>query len=256
MPTNKPTIKELLDTNEFELPIGYTDSEGTFHKTIKLTEMTGEVDEALGDAKVRQNAGKMLTEALAGIVERIGTMKKHKKDDIRKLYNADRDFLLLMNFKVSVGEEIEWVDDCPSCGKKHDVLVNVDDVPVHYMAQDEPKIIELELPNGVKDAEGNVYKKIKLSLPNGEVQERIFPVLQQNPRQAITHILNMTCEDIEGLSHWNIETFQKMTKKDRSFISKELAKIEVGADLSPKVSCPNCGEEYESTIPVMTLLGE
>jgi hypothetical protein len=256
MPSNEQTIKDLLDTNEFELPIGYTDSDGTFHKTVKLQEMTGEVDEALGDAKVRQNAGKMLTEALNGVVERIGTMKSVKKEDIRKLFNPDRDFILLMNHLVSIGEEIEWTEECPSCGKKHDIIVNINNIPVKYMAQDESKIIEMELPNGIKDAEGKVYKKIKFSLPTGEVQERIFPTLQVNPKQAVTHILNMTCEDIVGLSHWNPDTFKKMTKKDRTFISKKLAEIEVGPEMSPKVTCASCSYEYESTIPVMTLLGE
>lgn len=250
------TIKEVLDDNEFELPVGYVDGDGVLHKTAKLQEMTGEVDEAIADQKVRTNAGKMVTEALNGVVTNLGTMRKHNKDTIRNLCNPDRDFLLLMNYKVSIGEDVEWTDVCPKCEGKHEVIVNIDSIPVKYMTQDEPKELVLELPNGIKDAEGKVYKKMKVSIPTGMVQERIFPIIQGNPNQAVTQMLAMVTEDIEGLSHWNFETFRKMTKKDRKYISEQLSKVEVGADLAPKVSCANCGHEYKAQIPVMTLLGE
>lgn len=253
---NERTIKEVLDDNEFELPIGYTDSDGVLHKTALLKEMTGEVDEAIADQKVRTNAGKMVTEALNGVVERLGTMKRTNKDTIRNLSNVDRDFLLLMNHKVSIGDEIEWLDICPKCDGKFEVHIQIDSIPVKYMTQDEPKIIDLELPSGVKDAEGKVYKKMQISIPTGLVQERIFPLIQQNPNQAVTQMLAIITESIEGLSHYNFETFRKMTKKDRKYIQEQIGKIEVGADLSPEVSCANCGHNYKSTIPVMTLLGE
>ena len=255
MPQDERTLKDVLDTNEFELPIGITIN-GEFHKTVKLTEMTGIVEEAIADAKVRTNGGKVITEAIYGITEQIGNLKKKNKNMIRDMYSSDRDFLLLMNHKVSVGDTIEFTDECPSCGFKSDIKIDVDDIPVKYMREDEPKVIKIELPNGVKDAEGKVYKKMTISLPTGRVQEQIFNLLRQNPNQAVTQMLNFICEEIEGLSHWNTDTFRNMTKKDRKYISAQLGKVEVGPNLSPEVSCASCGHEYESTIPVQVLLGE
>ena len=253
---NERTIKEVLDTDEFELPIGYVDSNGNFHKTVKLQEMTGEVEEAIADAKVRTNGAKIITEAISGVVERLGSMKKFTKNDARNLYVADRDFIILMNHKVSIGDEIEWTEECPRCNGRFDITVEIDNIPIKYATQDEPKIIEIELPNGIKDAEGKVYKKLKVSYPTGMVQERIFPLLQQNPSQAVTQMLALITEDIEGLSHWNYETFRKMTKKDRKAISDALAEKKIGADMNPEVQCASCGYKYKTTIPVMTLLGE
>lgn len=253
---NEKTIKEILDTDEFELPVGFTDSQGTFHKTVKLTEMTGEVEEALADPKVRNNGGKVVTEAIVGVVERLGSMKKFTKADARNLLNVDRDFILLMNHLVSEGEEIEFADECRKCGSGFDVKVNINDIKVSYATEDEPKLIDVVLPNGIKDAEGKVYKEMKISFPTGTVQERIFPLLQSNYQQAITQMLAMITEEVKGLSHWNFETFRKMTKKDRKAISEALAKVKIGADLSPNVQCPNCGHEYKTPVPVMTLLGE
>lgn len=253
---NERTIKEALADNEFELPIGYTDKDGNFHKTVILKEMTGLVDEAISDAKIRSNPGKMVTEALHGVTEKLGTMKNVSKDAIRNLTNTDRDFMLVMNHKVSIGDTIEWNETCPSCNSKFDATIDIDKLSIKYMTEDEPKELTLELPRGVEDAEGKLYKKIRVSLPTGAVQERVIPLVQQNPSQAITQLLVQITEDIEGLSHWNFETFQRMTKKDRNYIGKEVNKTEVGVNLNPMVSCASCGHAYESTIPVMTLLGE
>lgn len=253
---DEPTIKEVLEENEFELPIGFTDADGVLHKTVKLREMTGEVDEAIGDAKVRTNVGKVTTEALYGVVESIGTMRKHSKDTVRSLTNVDRDLIMLMNHKVSIGETIEYVDSCPSCGAKSDISVDVDKIPVRYMTEDEPKTLELELPSGVKNAEGQVFKKIILEIPNGTVQERIFPMFSQNYNSAITQMLAMITKDIPGLSHYNFKTFQQMTKRDRKYINDQLAAIDVGVDMQVPVECSGCGKSYKSPIPYMTLLGE
>lgn len=245
-----------LGHNEFELPVGYTDGDGVLHKRVTLREMTGEVDEAIADQKIRSNPGKVVTEAILGVVEKLGTVKKVNRDIVRKLTNTDRDFILAMNHIVSIGDEAEWTEECPKCFTKYDASIGIETLPVKYMTDDEPRESVLELPVGIKDAEGNVYKKLRVSLPTGEVQEKVMPTVHQNPNQALTQMLAMITEEVEGLSHWNFITFQKMTKRDRKYITTELGKIEVGISLTPKVSCADCGHSYTTTIPVMTLLGE
>lgn len=245
-----------LDTNEFELPIGFKDKDGNFVKTVTLKEMTGLVDEAIADVKIRNNPAKMVSEALFGVIEKFGNGKSPTKDAVRNLTTFDRDYLLLMNHKVSLGDDIEWEEQCVRCGGKFDANINIDNIPTKFMTEDEPKEYEIELPVGVKDAEGKVYKKIKVTLPDGVVQEKIVPMLQENPVKAITQMLTLITEDIQGLSHWNFKTFQEMTKKDRNFIANELKKVDAGPNLNPMVSCPSCGHTYSSQIPPMKLLGE
>lgn len=252
----KPTILEILDDNEYELPVGYVDKDGTLHKTVKLREMTGLVDEAIADQKVRGNPGKMVTEAIFGVLESVGTIKNITKDIVRNLNNADRDFIMLMNHKYSLGDEVEWEGNCEKCGDKFEASIHINNLETKYMTQDEPKLFEVVLPKGIADAEGKLHKKLTVSMPNGIVQEKVVPILQQNPNQAVTQMLSLITEDIEGMEYWNIETFQKMSKKDRKHIADTLRKIEVGVDLAPMVSCATCGHAQKSTIPVMTLLGE
>lgn len=257
MPTTNPTIEEVLDANEFEMPIGYTDENGVFHKTFKLTEMTGEVDESLGDAKVRSNGAKMITEVLYGVVESIGTMKKVTREDIRKLSNPDRDFMLLMNYKYSMGDEMEWDDECTKCGGKNDLMLNVNDVKTTYMTQKESDAkIKVTLPIGIKDGEGKYHKELLCTFPNGKLSEQMFPIVRENPRKAITMMIANMVEKVVGYENWNYETFRKMSKKDRTHIQKTMQEIEVGAEMSTKAECFHCGETFQSAIPIQTLLGE
>jgi len=254
--SKEKTIKELLEDDTFELPVGFTDSTGTFQKTVKIRELTGAIEEALAEPKIRQNGGKVITEAVYSLVEQAGNMKKFTKMDARNLTTADRDFILLMNHKVSLGDEIEYQAQCTHCGEIADTTVNIDDIPVTYATEDEPKQIPVTLPRGIKGKDGEVFKELKISYPTGLVQERILPTLSKNHIQAVTQMISMCVESIKGLEHYNFDTFREMGKKDRNAVQDALNKLKVGADLAPEVECPNCGKDFKAPITTATLLGE
>jgi T4 bacteriophage base plate protein len=255
VPQNKPTIKEHLGEDVFELPVGIK-IDGVFHKTFTLTEMTGAVEEKLMDKKVRTNGGKVMTEAVFGVLETLGNLKKVNKNTVQQMFTVDRDYILLMSYKNSIDDVIEMTETCPHCGTKNDITINVDDIEVNYLAEDEERILEFELPKGVKDGEGKYHKKMKLSFPTGMVQETIFKQVQENPVAGISSMLSFICEDIEGMEHWNPDTFRNLTVRDRKFIQKKVNEIQLGPDLSPKVDCSSCGEEFFAVISATTLLGE
>lgn len=252
---NTKTLENLAE-NQFELPVGFTDKNGVFHKTFTLQEMTGKVDEAIADRKVRTNPGKMVTELINGVVTQIGDIKMDKMI-ARQLSNPDRDYILLMNYLYSLGETIEWEDVCPVCREKMQVELEVANINVNYMTEDEPRILELELPRGIKHpVTGELHKHIKVSLPNGMVQERVFGTVAKNPNAALTMILQLCTEEIKGMSTWDIETFQNMSKRDRKFVNEAIDSVQVGADMFAELECPECGHEFKSTVPLMELMGE
>lgn len=245
-----------LQEGEYELPVGYTDKDGVIHKKFTLREMTGEVDEAIAEKKVRVNAGKIVTETIYGVLESLGTLTRIDRAVVKKLTNADRDYIMLMNFKNSIDDVLEWQDSCPYCDARADISLEIDKVKVKYLPENEVRLIHTELPKGIRGENGEIYKEITLSLPNGLVQEQIFGKVDKNPAEAISHILAMCTEEIKGLKSYNFDTFKKMTKKDRSHINKVIGKVDVGAQMWTEVECPDCGGSYESSIPLMQLLGE
>lgn len=256
MQENIKAILEQLNDNEFLLPVGYLDDEGVLHRKVKLTPMTGESEEMMADAKVRDNAGKMITELLYSVVEEIGTVKKVNREVLRELSNKDRDFLLLKNAQVSVGDDISFIDQCPHCKGKSEININIAGIEVKYLDSEEPREFTFDLPNGYKDAQGKVHKTITVKLPTGRVQERIATVLRANPAQAVSLMLQLITKKLGDLDFINPEVFKKMTKKDRDFISKQLEKVEVGVSFNVDTVCPSCGAEYTTGIPLTSLLGE
>lgn len=252
---DKNTVTNL-EANEFELPIGYVDRDGKLHKTFKLREMTGEVDEAIADKKVRNNAGKIVTELIHGVVESIGTLPRIDRNIIRALTNTDRDFIVLMNHQYSLDEEVKYTEACPACGDRFEVEVRIDRIPVKYMTEDEPRKIVVELPHGFQDEEGNRYKEVTLSFPTGMLQEKIFSTFEKNPQQAITQMLAMCTESVKGYDSYRYDDFTKLTKKDRKVLSDALGELKVGVELNADVDCAECGHNFKSPIPLMTLLGE
>lgn len=248
--------KLFLDDNEFVLPVGIIDESGCLHKTVKLRPMTGETEEAIADPKVRDNGGKIVTELLYSVIESIGTLPKVNRDMIRALTIADRDFLLLMNRKVSIGEEISYVDSCLHCKTKNEVNLNVSNIPVKVLDEKDSKELTFDLPNGYRDASGTVHKTITVSFPSGVVQERVASLVRSNPAQATTLMLTLITKKLGSLDFVNPDIFKSMTKRDRDEISKRVTSIDAGATLNSTVTCSGCGEEFTTYINIQSLMGE
>lgn len=256
MSENIKSILESLGEDEFLLPVGYTDAEGVLHRNISLVPMTGETEEAIADPKVRDNGGKMITELLFSIVDKLGTVKKVNKEVLRDLTTFDRDFLLIKNAQVSIGDEITYQDKCSHCRGNNEVNVNLKDMEVKYLSVDDERELTFDLPRGYKDKDGKVHKKITIIIPTGRVQERIAQLIRTNPASATTMMLQLITKKLGDLPFINPDVFKSMTKKDRDFISKKIAELEVGVSFSFPVVCSQCGEEYTTTIPLQSLLGE
>ena len=256
MSENIKTIMNELGENEFLLPVGLKDKDGVVHRTITLTPMTGETEEAIADPKVRDNGGKIITALLESVTEKIGTLPRVTKDTIRDLTTIDRDFLLIKNRQVSLGDNISYIDNCPHCRAKNEIHVNLANIEPKYLENEEDRELTFDLPIGYKDANGTVHKEITITLPTGRVQERVAQRVRANPAQATTAMLQLITLKLGTLEFINPDVFKKMTKKDRDFISNKLSELEVGVKFDTEVMCSECGSDFTTSIPLQSLLGE
>lgn len=255
MNENIQTMIDTLDDNQFLLPVGYTDGDGVLHRIVTLRPMTGETEEAIADPKVRDNGGKIITELLYSVIESIEGITRINKDIIRDLSTIDRDFLLLKNRQVSLGDETTYDDVCPHCRGRNSVTINLVEMPIEYLGDEEPKEITFDLYNGVMD-KGVLHKTTTIIIPTGRIQERVAQIIRSNPAQATTAMLQLITKKIGTLEYLNPDVFKKMTKKDRDLISNKLAEFSAGTKLSATVICTECGEDFETSIPIQALLGE
>jgi len=256
MSENIKTIMDGLGENEFILPVGYKDEDGVVHRTVTLRPMTGETEEAIADPKIRDNGGKIITALLESVIEKIGTLPRVTKDTIRDLTTIDRDFLLIKNRQVSLGDNISYTDICPHCRAKNEIHVNLANIEPKYLENEEDRELTFDLPIGYTDASGTVHKEITITLPTGRVQERVAQMVRANPAQATTIMLQLITLKLGTLEFINPDVFKKMTKKDRDFISNKLSELEVGVKFDTEVICSECGSEFVTSIPLQSLLGE
>lgn len=255
-PTQKASLEAVYVDGEYPLPVGYIDNLGQLHKTIRLKPMTGKSDEAIAEPKVRENGGKLVTELIFGVTDGIGTLNRVSKDVIRGLTVADRDYILVKNRIYSLGEMAEYQDKCSHCGGINTIRTNLNDLPVNFLDDNSPRELTFDLINGVQNSRGEICKRITVVMPTGVVQERIAPIARVNPAQATTAMLHMITKSIDGIDFLNPDLFRNMTKKDRDYISKRLAEFNAGVNLTITTVCAECGEEFETTIPLNALLGE
>lgn len=253
---NQPSIE--LNENEFELPVGYRDSDGNVHKVIRMKEMTGEVEEALGEKAVRANFSKYTTALIANVVDTIGDLKMSPKI-ARELKTADRDFVALANYLTSLGETIENDDVCPNCGEKLTVIHDLTEAikKTRYLpAEVEPVIKISGLPNGFTKEDGTKVKEMYITLADGVLQDRIFSKNNINTGEVITHTLSYCTVKIPGIDKWNLGTFKKLSTRDRKYISEQIAKVKIGMDLDKDVDCIECGNTFKSSPDPRQLMGE
>lgn len=248
----------IIDENTFKLPVGVIDSEGCLHDTVKLKPMTGLVEEKMNNPKFKNNGGKVMTELIYGVIETIGTLPRVNKDLVRDLTSIDRDFIVLANAMVSFDkmvEPLEFEATC-KCGGKNTLMIMLPELPCKPLEDKYERDLSFKLKDGISDAEGIIHKDITITLPTGRVQETIAPLLMQNMASAMTMTFQLITKNIGTLPYINLDTFKKMTRRDRGIIEKTVEELDVGVNLKVQSICSHCGEEFLSYIPVNSLMGE
>lgn len=246
----------VLGVDEHELPVGIM-IDGVFHKTFKLRDMTGKAEEAINDKKINKDVSKVITELLLNVVESIGTVTNINRNIIKQLTIADREYMIIKNYKQSIGDDLEWQANCPSCNSKFDITINdVNDIKTYFLGSNEPKTFKCTLPVGYTDEFGVKHTELEFSMSDGFVQEQFLKVVKENTSKAISTLYSMTCEKFGTMQNWNPKIFASLIKKDRKAIEKAIEELEVGAETFVKTECPDCGSEHDYTIPLLKLLGE
>ena len=110
---------------EFELPMGYVDSNGEVHKkgVMRLATAADEIM-PLRDARVQQNPGYLTIILLSRVIKNIGTIENPTTKVIENLFTADLAFLQDMYQKINSPDEYRIKTVCPKCNEIIEIPVN------------------------------------------------------------------------------------------------------------------------------------
>jgi hypothetical protein len=239
---NSETFKIALGDNWFQLPGGIVLG-GKWLRKVRLRELNGYDEEAIGAVEARNTAWRTIDIVLQRAIEAIEdiTDKSQITELVPRMYSGDRTALLFMLEKISSGDVRPVEIECSRCGVRRETDFDLDNLK--YDAYDEapPGEIIGELPVGYSSAEG-VHKKVVLRLPTGETERRIAESMS-NVGAVRTKLISSCLVQLGELPALADVIVQGMVVKDRKYLSDLVEKYSPGVDLSARLSCSSCGSE-------------
>lgn len=91
------------------------------------------------------------------------------RDMARRMLVGDRDYLVLQLRRLTLGDRVLAVVDCPACGSKMDIDFDAAAIPIENGVPDTPTY-EIELPGHA----GHPTRTVRFRLPSGGDQEAVL----------------------------------------------------------------------------------
>ncbi len=226
-------------------------SKGVFYpnnkSSVTIKYLTAEEDDILYSADLIKS-GKVLDVLLDKAV----LDKDLRPED---MLSGDRNYLLIEMRKTGFGPDyIPGEITCPSCGKSHEPVINLEKL--------NPKTLEI-MPDsaGEYDVQLPIIKaNIKFRLLLGKDEKRLSKLSDSSPKNSsgvkvpklVTEKYLMQIMEVNGnRDKLHIKKFISiMPMKDSAFFREYLRRVEPGLDLSYDFECPSCGHIDTRDIPV------
>ena len=208
----------------FLLPGGYRDLNGELHCEVELVPLSGREEERLAEDKPSTNAA-ALTVLLSRCVRRIGTISPISDEIVRRLLIADRYYLLLKLREATFGDHVQATVQCPweACRKKVDIDFSLHDIPVRESAEKGPLYTrELSPEAACSNAPGEQYREVVFRLPNGEDQEAIAPMVEENEAEALAVLLARCIRRLGPLHDPGPEVIHRLSPFARAEIERHM----------------------------------
>ncbi len=227
----------------FTLPGGIFQNEECLRE-VKVSPLTGRVEEKLGSAPDSLCLASLVTILLANCVERIGKINDITYDVIRSLLTGDRDYLVLKLRQMTFGNRIEAILICPNpdCSEKFDIDFNLENVPIKKGIISS-QVFTTKIPS-FKNKKGNKYSNVEFRLPNGEDQELLSPIFADDNSSAEDTLFARCINRIDGVKKKDESIARKLSPIAREEIAKKMEEIAPQVDLKIDVKCPECGNEF------------
>ena len=230
------------------LPGGLIGDDGGVHREAVLVPLSGREEELLADHRGEAPAARV-TAVLARCVRRIGPVEV--TDNVaRRLFVADRQFLLLKLREVTFGDRVAGTLACPwpHCGARMDLDFSTRDIPVSESEEVAATYrVELDAADAPEGADGRRHRTLAFRLPNGADQEALGTLLADDPGGALTALFerclvgtDIGWDDVPDL-------VANLSPRARRAIERAMEAHAPRVELEMDLTCPECGRA--STVP-------
>lgn len=251
-----PTLTDPLD-GPITLPAGFlrtkVGSDGTSFEEVRtawVRELTGEDEEKIARAKMRQDPEAWLRTILECGVEKLGDLTPDR-EDFNSLLVGDQQFLLMHIARATYGDDLHYDDFvCPECGEKFSVSLSLsEDVPVRHLDKIEDAEFDVRLKND---------RVAKVTLPTSEVAGLVSRA--DTPAEANTILVTHCVSEIRGPKGTltiagDVQAARKLGVQDRQTLVTEMGERMPGPQYNEVRFNhePGCGKEIRLSIALADL---
>jgi hypothetical protein len=239
-------VSEVSTHATFLLPGGYRDPDGELHREVELVPLSGREEELLADCEP-STSSTFVTMLLTRCVHRIGTVRPISSDIVRSLLIADRLYLILKLREVTFGARVQATVQCPweGCQKKVDIDFSLHDIPVRELEEKGPLYTRDLSPEAALSGErGEPCREVAFRLPNGEDQEAIAQIIEEDEAKALALLLARCIRRLGSLCDPGPEIIHQLSPLARAEIERHMEEIAPQVDLTLAAHCPECEREF------------
>jgi hypothetical protein len=220
-----------------ELPGGYW-FDGICHRQAGLRPLTGEDEAFLLETGHSLLPAQRITALLARCVTHLGPLKPVAANAVRELSIGDREALLLHLRRLTWGDRMQGVVNCPhpDCGEKMDLELKVNDLLVRSSSSP-PAFHETTA------MEPNTSYRVRFRVPTGADQETVAGLARDDP-QAAADLLLRRC--VEWVLNENSQLVDEIPSTVASHLAELMAELDPQAELVLNLTCPNCGHTFST----------
>ena len=239
------------------LPVGLAEERaGATVRAVILRKMTGHEEALLADAKLRGNAGKLISALLGSCVKMAGDVGTPGSglDFARRLTSADRNYLMLELRRLTFGDEMEAIYRCPRCQAVNSVMEDLSTIESKRLGDaEDPRPIVVKLRDGYRDPDGQWHHDLTFRLPSGEDEEAAGARRDANPARQRDTILARCLTEVGTLVPHRVEALgvrilAELSMGDRQLIHRTLDEHALGPNLSRHMECQSCGTPFKATL--------
>jgi hypothetical protein len=238
----------------FVLPGGYADTDCELLRDVELTPLSGR-DEELIAAQPRTAHGALLTALLSRCVRRLGPLRPVPEAIVRRLLVVDRQFLLLKLRQLTCGDYVQATVQCPwePCRQKVDIDFALHEIPVRESDEKGPLYTrELSPDAAFIDERGEPCREVVFRLPNGEDQEAIAHLVDEDEAAAFVRLLARCIRRLGTLPEPGPELVRRLSPVALAEIERHMEMAAPHIDSLLAAHCPECDRDF--TVP-LDLLG-
>jgi hypothetical protein len=239
-----PRMEEPPNT-VVDLYVGLQDSDGLWHKTAVIRELTGADEEALAslEAKEGMNYSEYMAFILRRVVESVGTIDvTQNKNLVDNFIVGDRDKLFMAIIEATYGKIREYQVACTHCGESNDVFVDITTFAEKPLKEGVGNTITFSLKNG---------SEVELRLPNNGDSLTVNKVAKTIAEQN-TLMLARCVQNIEGNP---IEWAKNLGMGDRANLVKKLLESQPGPEIEEvDAQCAHCESKFVMMLDWASLL--